>query len=40
MNEILKKSDALNASDDIRTDIDENFAKKKKTNNGGLGPKG
>ena len=33
MNEILKKSDALNASDDIRTDIDENFAKKKKTNN-------
>ena len=33
MNTILNKTDALNVSDDIRVDIDENFAAKKKTNN-------
>jgi len=33
MNKILIKTDALNVPDDIRIDIDENFAKKKKTNN-------
>ncbi|PPR45518.1 MAG: hypothetical protein CFH18_00316 [Alphaproteobacteria bacterium MarineAlpha5_Bin8] len=33
MNTILNKSEATNVSDDIRRDIDENFASKKKTNN-------